>query len=65
MPTTTRKPVLISHAVTLLLGAVLAVAIGLAGYVELSWLGFAAAAMRSDNDPCSGPWARPLRRSTR
>ncbi len=45
MQTATRSSRLIDHATTLLLGAAMAVAIWLAGYAEISWLGFAAAAM--------------------
>ena len=45
MQTGTRRAMLVHHAVTLLFGALLATAIWLAGYAEISWLGFAAAAL--------------------
>ena len=48
MPTSTRRTTLIVHALTLLFGAVVAIAIGLAGYVQLSWLGFVLAALLAE-----------------
>ncbi len=48
MPMQTRSPKMIEHALTLLLGAVLAAAVGLAGYTEWCWVGFVAAAICAD-----------------
>ncbi len=48
MPTQPRSTKMIEHALTLLLGAVLAAAIGLAGSTEWFWMGFVAAAICAD-----------------
>ena len=44
MQTITHSSRFLRHALTLLFAALLAISIWLAGYVELSWLGFALAA---------------------
>ena len=43
MQTITHSSTFLRHALTLLFAALLAISIWLAGYVELSWLGFALA----------------------
>ena len=64
MPTTTRSSKLLPHALVLLFGAVLALAIWLAGYAELSWLGFAGAAMHAETRGGRRALARLSRRSS-
>ena len=49
MQTAPRSSALISHVLTLLFGTVLAAGIWLVGYAELSWLGFATAAMHAES----------------
>jgi hypothetical protein len=53
MQTATHRSTVLYHAVTLLLGAVMAAAIWLLGYAEISSLGFAAAAIYGET-PGSG-----------
>jgi hypothetical protein len=64
MQTATRSSTLIQHTLTLLLGALLAVVIWLAGYADVSWLGFVAAAMHADSPSGRRRLARVARRST-
>ncbi len=57
----TRSPKIIEYALTLLLGAVLAAAVGLAGYTEWFWVGFVAAAICADTPTGSRTLARLAR----
>jgi hypothetical protein len=63
MQTTTRSSRLIHHTLTLLFGAALAAGIWLVGYAELSWLGFASAAMHAETPSGRRALSRLSRRS--
>jgi hypothetical protein len=63
MQTPAPSSALIRHIVTLLCGAVVAACIWLAGYAELSWLGFAGAAMQAETRGGRRALARLSRRS--
>lgn len=63
MRTATRSSRLIEHTLTLLFGAVLAVGIWLAGYPDVSWLGFVAAAMYAESPRGRRRLARSATRS--
>ena len=57
MPTPARSSIVATHARTLALGGLAAAGIWLAGHPELSWLGFAQAAMIREAGRCR-PFAR-------
>ena len=65
MPTKTRSTKIIEHALTLLLGALLAAAVALAGYTQWLWVGFVAAAICADTASGRRRLARLARAITR
>jgi hypothetical protein len=65
MQTATRSSTVLTHALTLLFGAIIAGVIWLAGYAGLSWLGFAAAALYGDTPACRRARSCLLRRPAR
>ena len=64
MPTATPSSRLIQHTMTVLFGAVLALGIWLAGYPDVSWLGFVTAAVYAECPRGRRCLARPARRSS-
>jgi hypothetical protein len=64
MRTAMHSSTVITHIVTLLLGAALAAGLWLVGHADMAWLGFAAAAIYAQTGRCRPATMRPSQRPT-